>query len=210
MPEDLSLPPAETTADKIASAILRIVGEVPASGEDESLTPLRSARAIGHSASVKAGTTAATLALPSGIIAWLTLLPEMVMVWKIQSKMVADIAAVYGKTGDLTKERMIYCLFRHTAAQAVRDIMVRVGERYVARRTTLRTLQKVAGKIGVKITETGIRNSLARWIPVVGAIGVGSYAYADTRKVARTAIEVFSADAFEEDGREEVLPFVDV
>jgi len=58
---------------------------------------------------------AGTLALPPGPLGWMTILPEMVGVWKIQAQMVADIAALYGKTATLTQEQMLYCLFKHTA-----------------------------------------------------------------------------------------------
>ena len=60
---------------------------------------------------------AGTLALPPGPLGWLTILPEMLAVWKIQSQMVADIAALYGQKSTLTEEQMVYCLFRHSAAQ---------------------------------------------------------------------------------------------
>lgn len=188
-------PPEPTPAEKIANAILRFVGEVPSSTQVTSFTPKSKALSLANSAALKAGTTAGMLSLPPGPLAWLTILPELIGVWKIQQQMVADIAAVFGKSGELSKERMLYCLFRHTAAQAMRDLVVRVGERYLVRQASFQTLQKVASRIGVKITQTSIRKSLARWIPVAGAIGVGGYAYADTRKVALTAIEFFSSDA---------------
>jgi hypothetical protein len=188
-------PPEPSPADKIANAILRFVGEVPSSTELASLTPKSKALSLGNAAALKAGTTAGMLSLPPGPIAWLTILPELIGVWKIQQQMVADIAAVFGKSGELSKERMLYCLFRHTAAQAMRDLVVRVGERYLVRQASFHTLQKVAGRIGIKITQSTIRKSIARWIPVAGALGVGGYAYADTRKVARTAIDFFSSDA---------------
>ncbi|MCW1912449.1 hypothetical protein OJ996_02620 [Luteolibacter sp. GHJ8] len=188
-------PPEPTPAEKIANAILRFVGEVPASTQVASFTPKSKALSLANAAALKAGTTAGMLSLPPGPLAWLTILPELIGVWKIQQQMVADIAAVFGKSGELSKERMLYCLFRHTAAQAMRDLVVRVGERYLVRQASFQTLQKVASRIGVKITQTSIRKSLSRWIPVAGAIGVGGYAYADTRKVALTAIEFFSSDA---------------
>lgn len=188
-------PPEPTPADKIANAILRFVGEVPDSTQVTSLTPSSKALSLANAASLKAATTAGMLSLPPGPIAWFTILPELIGVWKIQQQMVADIAAVFGKSGELSKERMLYCLFRHTAAQAMRDLVVRVGERYLVRQASFHTLQKVAGRIGIKITQSTIRKSLARWIPVAGALGVGGYAYADTRKVALTAIEFFSSDA---------------
>ncbi|WP_075090849.1 hypothetical protein [Haloferula sp. BvORR071] len=184
-----------SAAEKVADAILRFIGQVPDSAESTSLVPKDRAEAIARNASRKAATTAGMLALPPGPLAWATIVPEMIGVWKIQSQMVADIAAVYGKSWSLSKQTMIYCLFRHTTAMAMRDLVVRVGERYLVRQASFQTLQKVAGKIGVKLTQTTVKKSLARWIPVAGALGVGSYAYVDTWKVAKTAIDFFSSDA---------------
>ena len=41
--------------------------------------------------------------------------------------MVADIVGGNGNKAELTREQMIYCLFRHTAAQAVRDLVARTA-----------------------------------------------------------------------------------
>ncbi len=108
--------------------------------------------------------------------------------------MVADIAATYGKTATLSQEQVLYCLFRHTAAQALRDIVVRVGERFLVKRTSLAAIQNIAQKIGVKVTKTALGKGLSRFMPIVGALGVGAYAYYDTTQVAKTAIELFSSD----------------
>ena len=135
--------------------------------------------------------TAGSLALPPGPLGWLTILPELVLVWRIQAQMVADIAGIYGKQAYLTREQMLYCLFRHTAAQAARDLIVRVGERYLIQQVSLRTLQSVAERIGVRVTQQAIGKGISRWLPVIGALGVGAYAYYDTGQVARTATELF-------------------
>jgi hypothetical protein len=108
--------------------------------------------------------------------------------------MVADLAGVYGKKAALTREQMIYCLFRHTAAQAVRDLVVRVGERYLVRQVSLRAFQGVAQKVGVRVSQRSLGAGLSRWLPIAGAIGVGAYAYYDTAHVARTAIELFQRE----------------
>lgn len=203
--KDSDLPPAlpsptdhATAADKIASGILRLLGEVPSSSETTSLAPQQRVQSIVNRAAMKAATTAGMLSLPPGPLAWFTIVPEMIGVWKIQSQMVADIAAVHGKTGKLSRESMLYCLFRHTAAQAMRDLVARVGERFLVRRASLRTVQKVAGRIGVKITQDAIKKSVARWIPLAGATAVGLYAYKDTKKVAKTALEFFGGEVEEE------------
>jgi hypothetical protein len=86
---------------------------------------------------------------------------------------------------------MLYCLFRHAAAQVVRDLTARVGERLVFQRATVKTLKFVARRLGVKVSERAIASSAARWLPVVGSIGVAGYAYYDTAQVAATATELF-------------------
>jgi hypothetical protein len=181
-------------ASKVAAGILKFIGEIPDSDEHKSRTPIEAARKTANKSALQAAAAAGTLALPPGPLGWLTILPEMIAVWKIQAQMVADIAAFYGKKGNLTQEQMLYCLFKHTASQAVRDLVVRVGERMIVKRATLRMLHTVAERVGTKITQRVIAKTASRWLPVVGALGVASYAYYDTAHVAKIAIELFEQD----------------
>lgn len=186
---------------KISEAILQFVGKVPTSSQPPSPTPAASAHSIANTAAMKAAATAGALAIPPGPAAYVTILPEILTVWRIQAQMVADIAAVHGKASLLSQEQMIYCLFRHTAAQAMRDIVIRVGERYLVKRASLRTLQKIAEKVGIRITQRVIKKAISRWVPVVGALGVGGYAWYDTANVAKTAIDLFSSDIDRDPGQ---------
>ena len=179
---------------KIAESILDFVGRVPGTSERKSLDPAQRAQVIARAAARKAAVTAGSLALPPGPLGWLTVLPELVAVWKLQTQMVADIAGIYGNKAELTREQMIYCLFRHTAAQAVRDLVVRIGERYLVRHVSVRAFQGIARKVGVTITQQAIGKGVSRWLPIVGAVGVGVYAYYDTSQVARTAIALFERE----------------
>ena len=56
----------------------------------------------------------------------------------------------------------------------------------------LRAIERVAAKIGVRLSRRVAGRGVSRWLPVIGAIGVGAYAYYDTRQVARTAIALFA------------------
>jgi hypothetical protein len=143
---------------------------------------------------MKATALSGTLALPPGPAGVVTILPDLVGVWKIQAQMVADLAGAYERSAYLTQEQMLYCLFKHAAAQAVRDLVVRVGERTLVRRVSLRAMQSIVKNVGVKLTQRVIRKAVVRWLPIVGAIGVGVYAYYDTAKVAETAIELFEKE----------------
>ena len=113
----------------------------------------------------------------------------------------ADIGGAYGKTAALSQEQMIYCLFRHAAAQVMRDLGVRVGERFMFRPATLRLLQAIAQRLGLTVTQRLIAKSVARWLPVVGSLGVAAYAYYDTGQVAATAMSLFEDESNDDDPR---------
>jgi hypothetical protein len=55
-------------------------------------------------------------------------------------------------------------------------------------------MRSLVSKIGVQVGERTFGKAIARYAPVVGAVGVGAYAYYDTKKVAETAIELFSSE----------------
>lgn len=182
--------PADTSG--IARIILNFLGEIPRSAEPPSVSPRVRAEAIAAAARRRAFIASASLSLPPGPLGWMTVLPELVAIWKIQAKMVADIAAAYGQSSTITREQMLYCLFKHTAAQAVRDLVVRAGERFIVRHATAQALRAVAERIGMRLSQRALGTALSRLLPLVGAAGVGTYAWFDTRQVARTALAMFS------------------
>ncbi|NII55247.1 hypothetical protein [Luteibacter sp. SG786] len=186
----------------VAKAILEFVSripdsEVPRAGKGSAE---ETCRQLASTAANKAAITAGSLALPPGPLGWLTVLPELVAIWRIQGQLVSDIAAAYGKTATLGREQMLWCLFRHTAAQAFRDVAIRVGDRLVFRTAATSALQRVAGRIGVSVSKRAVGKGVSRWLPIVGALGVGAYAYYDTGQVAKTAIDLFSGEVHIDDG----------
>ena len=74
-----------------------------------------------------------SLALPPGPLGYVTILPDLVGIWRIQAQMVADMAGVYGQQAFLSREQMLYCLFRHAAAQAMRDVLYAGAEQNLKR-----------------------------------------------------------------------------
>jgi hypothetical protein len=178
-------------AGRIAEAILGFLSEIPTTSEPLNPSPKDRARQIASTAARKACTISGALALPPGPAGLVTILPDLVAVWRVQAQMVADIAGAFGQSAALSREQMLYCLFKHTAAQAVRDLVVRAGERFLVRTASVRVVQGVAGKVGIKVTQRAIATSVSRWLPVVGIVGVAGYAYYDTAQVGATAISFF-------------------
>jgi hypothetical protein len=180
--------------DKLFRILFKVIHEIPASTEKETSEALIRSRKLISEASFKAAAISGALALPSGPFGWFTILPDLAAIWRLQAQMVADIGGAFGKKGKLTEESMIYCLFRHAAAQVVRDLVTRMGERVVVQRGSLRVAENVLESIGIKLVHRIARGGLWRLLPAIGALAVAAYAYYDTDQVGQTAIEFFSKD----------------
>jgi hypothetical protein len=189
-----AITPSSDDSNAVTKALMDLVSRIPTSDEPTSANPKKRAQAIASATAMKAAGISGALALPPGPFGLATIIPDLLAIWRLQQSMVADIAAAYGKTGFLGKETMIYCLFKHGGAALMRDLVVRVGERYLIRRAALRAIQQILQKVGVRVTQRVIGKTISRWIPLLGAVGVGAYAYYDTTQVAATAIELFSKD----------------
>src|SRR5436190_11629936 len=181
----------------VQRAIMGVLSHIPQTREVEGTHPVTRARAIAKAAARKTATVSGSLSLPPGPVGWLTIIPDLTMVWRIQSQMVADIAAAFGKEEYLAQEQMLYCLFRHAAAHSVRGIAVRAGERILIKRGPAYVAETALRKIGVPIARRIAGRGISRWLPVVGAAGVAGYAYYDTMRVAATTIELFRSELVE-------------
>lgn len=190
----LTKSPTVVEAHGLQKILLDLFFEIPDSDEKKRPDPRRASQAIARAAATKAASVSGTLALPPGPLGWATIFPDLVEVWRIQSQMVADIAAVHGKTAHMKKETLLFCLFRHGAAALTRDLVVRAGKQVIVRRLTRIAFQLAVRKVGGRLTRTVIEKTIARSIPLVGALAVGGFAYYDTSKVAATAIDLFSGE----------------
>lgn len=192
--EDMTATEKQSAKEQMAAAIFDLVLHVPDSSESTLQNPVARAHQVSRAAARNASLISGSMALPPGFLGWLTVLPELYGVWKLQAQMVSDIASIYGKRSTLGREQMLYCLFKHVSAQLFRDVVVRVGERVVVREASVKVLQAIAQQVGVKVSQAVLGKSLSRFVPLIGAVGVGAYAYFDTLQVAKNAVELFERD----------------
>jgi hypothetical protein len=181
----------------VAEGIEEIVAGVPASRERSTKEPGVAAQALARKAAGKAAALSGTLALPPGLLGMLTVLPDLVAIWRIQAQMVSDIAGLYGREMQLTRTHMLYCLFRHAASHVTRDFVVRAGERFIIRQLSGGALRSVLTSIGISVTQRIAGTAASRWLPVIGAAAVAAYAYYDTVQVAKTAIRMLESPALD-------------
>jgi uncharacterized protein (DUF697 family) len=192
IPARRNQPESETAlASRISRHLLDLLSNVPKTAEQRADNTEARVRSLTSAASNKAALAAGTLALPPGPLGWLTIIPELIAIWRIQAQLVADISGAYGVSARLNREQMMYCLFKHAAAQAVRDLVVQVGGRLISQDVPIRVIERVAQAVGLRVTKRLVGGGITRWLPVIGAVGVGAYAWYDTRQVARTAIRLF-------------------
>jgi hypothetical protein len=177
----------QQAGSEVSGVIERVIADVPAPRTHEVEHPDESAGRIARTAAQRAALVSGSLALPPGPLGLLTVLPDLYLIWQTQRQMVADIFALYGRSAELTRTHMLYCLFRHAASHVVRDIAVRSGQRLIVNQLSSRALARVAGKVGAALSKRVIGVATTRWIPLAGAAAVSAYAYWDTLQVAKTA-----------------------
>jgi uncharacterized protein (DUF697 family) len=178
----------------LTEILAELVSSVPPSNEEFCPQPEVRAAQVARAAALKASAVTGSMALPPGPIGLATILPDLIAVWHIQRGLVADLAAIYGKTATLKPEAMVYCLFKHGAASLLRDLVVRSGQRYLVRRASARAMQSLLQKLGLQVTQRLIGKGLSRLAPIVGALMAAGYAYYDTTKVSSIAIDLFSRE----------------
>ncbi len=174
------------------SVLENLATSIPHSDEPASGDPKERTKGIVRMAGMKAGAVSAGLAIPPGPLGLLTVIPDLMRVWQIQRQMVADIAACFGKSAQLNRQMMVYCLFRHGAAIVVRDVVARVGERVIVKQASLRVIQQTLRRVGIQVTQKTVGKTISRWLPVLGPVLIGGYSFLDTRSVGKTAIDAFS------------------
>jgi hypothetical protein len=177
----------------VGGTIERVISHVPPPRTHEVEEPAKEAAAIAKRAAKQAAALSGSLALPPGPFGMLTVLPDLYVIWKTQRQMVADIFGLYGRSAELTRVHMLYCLFRHAASHVLRDVAVRTGQRVIVQQLTSGALQGILRTVGVTVTRRVVGTAASRWVPLAGAAAVGAYAYWDTLQVARTAHKLLAA-----------------
>jgi hypothetical protein len=179
--------PVPEPVGEVGGVIERVISDVPAARTREVEHPDEAAERLARSAAKRAALVAGSLALPAGPLGILTVLPDLYLIWQTQRQMVADIFALYGRSAELSRTHMLYCLFRHAASHVLRDVAVRSGQRFVVNQLSSRALSSAASKVGTAVSRRLLGRAASRWIPIAGAAAVSAYAYWDTLQVARTA-----------------------
>lgn len=178
-------------AQAFAPAVLEVVSDIPRPRVRRRRQPDEAARQLAAAAALKAALAAGSLALPGGVLGWLTVLPQLRAVWRIQVQLVVDIAALHGHRGRPTREEILHCLFQQATARTLQQVAVRAGSGLSAGSVPARLLQLGVQRIAVRLVQRMVGRRLSRLLPLVGAAGIGAYAYLETARVGTAAMALF-------------------
>lgn len=179
--------------DKLESTLFDVITDIPDSLYEKCDDVDGKVSRLIKVASMKSASISATLSIPAGITGIMSVLPDVLAIWKIQAQLVSDIAACYGKLACLSREAMVWCLFRHSAAKIMKGLAVKTGNRLVLKSLSMSALRSLLTKIGLNISSKVFGKTFMRIIPGLGALGNGAFSYYDTREVGLTAESYFRA-----------------
>lgn len=177
--------------EKSGEILMGLVTSIPTSVLTPAENPYRVSEELIEKAATAAAIQSGALAFPGGPFGLVTIIPDLMNIWRIQSQLVADIAAVHGKVAYLGRQEMAWCLFRHAATQIARDFIVRAGQRALVAQLSHKALSAVLRKVGTRSVERLSGRFLLRLIPLLGMAVSAGYAWWDTRDVGRAAVELF-------------------
>ncbi|TGL60943.1 hypothetical protein [Leptospira sarikeiensis] len=146
-------------------------------------------------ASLQTGAASAVLSFPQGRLGVVTLAPEIILVLRIQGKLVKDIAALYGKEHQVTSELMAYCLFKDKTS-FFRNVLKDMGARVLIRPIAWNLLQEATFQIAKSLLKGRNLPKPKRrfWLPILGSLLSGGYSLFETRNIAARAQKLFSKD----------------
>lgn len=189
-------------SESFQKAIQDIVSRVPTSTVEIEVDRPAQLRSLARTASWKAAGISGALSLPGGPFFLITILPDLVGVWRVQAQLVADIARVHGRSEQLTSEVLLYCLFKQ-GDLGLSDLVVRVGERYLVKRARGGMLTQMIERVGARVLRKWVGKRAAAIVPLIGAAAIARYSRKDTLEVGETAIQLFSRSWLRDDEAEQ-------
>lgn len=143
---------------------------------------------------VQTSSISAALAIPGGITGVVTVLPEIASIWKLQAQMISNIAASEGKNYLLTREQMLWCMFRQMGYGIIKEYVFQKGGVYIVKRMQHKVFENTLQKVGLGlVTRQGTRMA-GKIIPVLGSVSAGALSYYDTIRVGRNAVNLYTKE----------------
>ncbi len=184
---------SKAKSELLSRQIFQLLVQIPAPtvGDDVSDVDMKINQLV-RNTSIQTSSISAALSIPGGVTGLITVLPEITAIWRLQSQMITNIAALHGQTHLVTREQMLYCMFRQMGFGLVKEYVFQRGGVYLVRKMSDQAFSAVLQKLSRGlITRQGTRMA-GKIIPLVGSISAGALSYYDTFRVGKNARRLYS------------------
>ena len=144
--------------------------------------------------SLQAAALSSALSALPGNLGVLSILPEIYFLIRLQSRMVKDIAILLGKESYLSKELLLYCLFKENKINIISSSIRITGTHLLIRPVTLDNLQTIFYSIVHAKSSKIVPRKNKGVLSLVSMLAGGSLSYIDTQMVGTTANAIFLGD----------------
>ena len=127
---------------------------------------------------------------PWGLI---TIIPDLMVVFRNQLALVYDIGVAYGQQKILNRGILAWLLLSATGSSAG-SLIVMQGTKALVRRSSLRVFQRLVNALAGRITQQVLKSTISKWLPVVGAAAMASWSSYITYRIGSKAKELFSKE----------------
>ena len=135
-----------------------------------------------------------------GVGGIISILPETYLLLKLQARMIKDIAILLGRESFLSKEILLYCLFKESKINLLEASIRITGIKLIVRPISLDLIKSIFYKLVLNkaVKNKNQKNQII--FSFISAITNGSISFLDTQIVGNTANSIFLSDIeFEED-----------
>lgn len=145
--------------------------------------------------------------LVPGPLGMLAVIPELTLIIRNQIQMIYDLGVAHGKEAHLTPTTLLGVFASVLGGGAISLASVQ-GGRLLIRRASLRVIQKIIQWLGGKITQRLLKQLIAKWLPIAGAVIIATWARQSTVELGRRASDLLKHDIQHSDDelREDELP----
>jgi len=160
------------------------------------------AQSIVDSYSLKCASVSGLASLAPGPFGMLTIVPDLIIVLRLQTEMLAKLSVAYNKEKAISKELVLFMLFQGVGVTGISFVVVK-STQIIVKRASARILQRIVAMLGGRILQRTAGQAVARWIPGLGAAAMAIWVRYMTRKIGTEAINLLSKDIIFEGEYEE-------
>ena len=152
------------------------------------------------SASRKAFVISCTAAIPPGFFGWATIIPELIMITKIQINLIYSIAKFYNQSDKVMISLLAIIFSNALGLELGKGVLKKAGVGIIISKTSAKLLEPILKNISVKTLSKLIARLPSRWIPLIAAPFFGAWSASNTKVIGYEANRLFSKNIkFEED-----------